>query len=288
MDTAFQPSQLAEIVDATGGFELLPLMKDGAPGIDLQTLRPERIINLDQPGWVFFHFCNLLRLDILYYNHSMPSNLEIPNEVDLAEFISKEAHDLKSPFNRVLGFLKLVLKGMDGPIPDQAREDLTTVYQNSLYSLALMSGLVEMARVSRGERKPSVTGCQTDLLVQQVIVEWKRQLSKEFPLEVTSSAPTALVQADEFLLRQCLSNWMSYVLEFIQIEGKIEIQVEEGQHDCQFQVRSTGKKCPRPAECDLTLYGYLAQRLLALNQGYLQQLTEDEEGALVRFSLPKG
>ena len=218
----------------------------------------------------------------------MPSNLEIPNEVDLVAFISKEAHDLKSPFNRVLGFLKLVLKGMDGPIPDQAREDLTTVYQNSLYSLVLMSGLVEMARLGRGERKPTLTACQTDLLAQQVVVEWKRQSPKEFPVEVVSSAPTALVQADEFLLRQCLGNWMSYVLEFLLGEGKIELQVEEGQHDCQFQVRSSGKKNPRPPECDLTMYGYLAQRLLALNEGYLQQLTEDEQGALVRFSLPKG
>jgi hypothetical protein len=113
-------------------------------------------------------------------------------------------------------------------------------------------------------------------------------MSKEFPVEVTISAPTTLVQADEFLLRQCLSNWMSYVLEFILVEGKVELQVEEGQHDCQFTVRSTGKRNPRPPECDVTMYGYLAQHLLALNEGYLQQLAEDEEGALVRFSLPKG
>lgn len=218
----------------------------------------------------------------------MSSNLEIPHEIDLEGFISKEAHDLKSPFNRVLGFLKLVLKGLDGPIPDQAREDLTTAYQNSLYSLALMSGLVEMARLSRGERKPTLTACQTDLLVQQVVVEWKRQLAKEFPVEVTSSAPAVLVQADEFLLRQCLSNWMSYVLEFLQGDGKVGVQVEEGEHDCQFIIRSTGKRNPRPPECDLTMYGYLAQRLVALNQGILRELVEDEQGARVRFSLPKG
>ena len=218
----------------------------------------------------------------------MPSNLEIPHELDLIEFISKEAHDLKSPFNRMLGFLKLVLKGMDGPIPDQARDDLTTVYQNSLYSLALMSGLIEMARMERGERNPTLTACQTDLLVQQVTVEWKRQVSKEFPIEVTGNAPAVLVQADEMLLRQCLSNWMSYVLEFAQEAVKIEIKVAEDEHTCQFQVRSSGKKVPRPPECDLTIYGYLGQHLLALNEGYLQELVEDEQGALVRFSLPKG
>lgn len=218
----------------------------------------------------------------------MASNLEIMNEIDLGEFLSKEAHDLKSPFSRILGFTKVVLKGMDGQIPDQACEDLTTVYLNSLYALALMSGVVEMARLERGERVPTLTACQADLLVQQVTVEWKQQLPKDFPVEVRSSAPAVLVRADEALLRQCLANWMSYVLEFVQVEGAVELQVEQGAYDCQFQVRSTGEKNSRPSECNLTLYGFLAQRLLALNQGYLKQLVEDEQGALVRFSLPKG
>ena len=55
----------------------------------------------------------------------MSKILQIPNEIDLAAFISKEAHDIKSPFNRALGFLKLVLEGFDGPISEQAKNDLT-------------------------------------------------------------------------------------------------------------------------------------------------------------------
>jgi signal transduction histidine kinase len=77
----------------------------------------------------------------------MSKELHVPSEIDLAAFVSKEAHDLKSPFNRALGFLKLVLKGMDGPISDQAKEDLTIAYLNIQYTLAMISALVDMARL---------------------------------------------------------------------------------------------------------------------------------------------
>jgi K+-sensing histidine kinase KdpD len=233
----------------------------------------------------------------------MSGSLEIPSEIDLAEFIAREAHDLKSPFNRVMGFIKLVLKGMDGPISDQAQADLTTAYQNSLYALAMLSGLVEIARLECGERTPIPAPCQVDLLVPQLIVDWKRMFPKETPVEVRSTLPAVTLHVDEMLLRLCLSGWMSYVAEFVQgtefrdqgTEEKgqapagilVEIQVEDRGHTCQFQVRSLGQKRDRPPECDLTLYGYVAQRLVALNGGYLQQLIEDEQGALVRFSLPK-
>jgi K+-sensing histidine kinase KdpD len=233
----------------------------------------------------------------------MSSNLEIPTEIDLAEFIAREAHDLKSPFNRVMGFIKLVLKGMDGPISNQAQGDLTTAYQNSLYALAMMSGLVEIARLERGERTPTPADCSLDLSVQQMIVDWKRMFPKETPVEVHSTVPAVSLQVDEMLLRQCLSAWMSYVAEFVQGEGireqetggsgqgsggvVVEIRGEDRGHSCEFQVRSLGKKRERPPECDLTIYGYVAQRLVALNGGYLQELAEDEQGAWVRFSFPK-
>mgnify|MGYP001054377348 CR=1 FL=1 len=240
----------------------------------------------------------------------MPANLEIPTDIDLLEFISRQSHDLKSPFNRVMGFIKLVLKGMDGPISEQASADLTTAYQNSLYAFVLMSGLIEMARLERGERLPTPAPCQVDLLAQQVCVDWKRGYPKETPVAVSCTAASVTLNVDEGLLRQCLANWMSYVAEFVQGTeirsqetgdrdqesgireqgsgvSRVEVWVEDGGHSCQFEVRSVGKPRPHPPECDLTIYGYVAQRLLGLNGGFLQQLVQDEQGALVRFSLPK-
>lgn len=217
----------------------------------------------------------------------MPQNLQIPTEIDMSAFISKEAHDLKSPFNRALGFLKLVLKGMDGPISEQAQEDLTVAYQNTQYTLAMMSALVDIARLGRGERNPTLGAVPVDYLLQQTLSEWTRKYHKENAVELTLSAPNVQIQADEIMIRQCFAYWISYVNEFVQNAVVINIQVEEQSDACLFTIRSSGEKRQPPPECDLTLYGFVAKGILDLHQGELVQLEEDEQGALVQFSLPK-
>jgi signal transduction histidine kinase len=216
----------------------------------------------------------------------MTKELQIPTEVDMAAFISKEAHDLKSPFNRAMGFLKLVLKGMDGPISEQAQEDLTVAYQNTQYTLAMMSALVDISRLGRGERHPAPEAFLVDYMLQQTLSEWTRKYHKENLVELSLSAPEVEILADEIMIRQCFAYWISYVNEFVQGDAKINISVEEQSDNCLFTIRSSGEKRAAP-ECDLTLYGFAGKGILDLHQGEIIQLEEDDEGALVQFSLPR-
>ncbi len=216
----------------------------------------------------------------------MPKELHLPTEIDLTAFISEEAHDLKSPFNRVLGFMKLILKGMDGPISDQAKEDLTTAYQNSLYAMVLMSSLVEMARLSEGGRPLSPTPCTLDGLLRSALADWKKNGAKDRTPEVTILAPeNAPLEADEMLVRQCLANSISYVLEFVQESLALSLQAVQDGGVSIFTVRSAGKKLVPPPECDLTMYGYILASLLKQHNGTLRRVEEDEQGALIEFSL---
>ena len=221
------------------------------------------------------------------YNQAMLKELHIPAEIDLAAFVSKEAHDLKSPFNRALGFLKLVLKGMDGPISEQANEDLTIAYQNTQYTLTMMSALVDIARLGRGERSLTPASHSVEYILQQAISEWQRKYHKENPVEITFSAPKVQILADEIMIRQCFSSWVSYVNEFVHESATVNIQVEEQPEVCLFTIQSSGKKLQPPPECDLTLFGFVAQGILELHRGKLERLEEDEQGALVQFSLPR-
>jgi signal transduction histidine kinase len=55
------------------------------------------------------------------------------------KFISSSSHDLRSPLNPIIGFSKLLLKGMDGPLTDLQRGDVEIIYDagNKLHQMLL-------------------------------------------------------------------------------------------------------------------------------------------------------
>jgi signal transduction histidine kinase len=217
----------------------------------------------------------------------MSQKLKIPTEIDVAAFISKEAHGLKSPFNRSLGFMKLVLKGMDGPISEQAQEDLTVAYQNIRYTLTMMNALVVVSRLGRNEITPSLTAHPVDDLMQKTISEWQRKYHKGNEVEITLSIPDIQVLADEIMIQQCFAYWISYVNEFVQEAASIKIQVDEDPDFCLFTIQSSGNKLQSPEDSDLTLYGVAAMGILQLHQGELISLEENDQGAVAQFKLPR-
>jgi signal transduction histidine kinase len=217
----------------------------------------------------------------------MPQPLTIPDQIELEQFISQEAHDLKSPYNRILGFLKLVLKGMDGPIPDLAKEDLTTAYVNAMHAMLMMSSLVEVSRLNRGERKLHLGEVQADQVAAQAASEWKKTAPRICELEVKELGAEALVSADEGLLRQCLLNWMLFLVEqaaegaVLKIEGLLE------EKRCVFTYAiAPGKELP-PSELELSMYGYIARQILLLHGGELLAAEKDDQGVRVVFALPR-
>ena len=51
--------------------------------------------------------------------------------IDLDQFLSWASHDLKSPLNTIIGFTRVVIKGIDGPVNEAQAADLTTAFTSS-------------------------------------------------------------------------------------------------------------------------------------------------------------
>ncbi len=219
------------------------------------------------------------------YNRYMAEPLDIPAQLSLSAFIAGEAHDLKSPFNRILGFHKLVLKGLDGPISDQAREDLTISYQNSQFALQLLSGLIDAARLSEGRYTPSPAVYRLDEVVAQAAQEWKRQSPREKTVEVRLNVRPVETLIDEALLRRSLVYWMNYVLEFVAGPAVLSLAGEQSGGLCLLAVTSLGEPAQAPPVCDITLYGYIALQFWELCQGILRSVESTGHGAAVQLSL---
>ncbi len=214
-------------------------------------------------------------------------SFDIPDELDIVEFISKEAHDLKSPFNRILGFTKMLLKGMSGPLTDMQKDDLTVVYENSTQAMAAMSNLVDMARLIRGEKAFSSVDTNLGSLLAQTIAYWKQNKAVKDVELVTNLPETEIkIRADEALLRQCLLNWILYVIEYTQRPTQVTLTIERRESDALITIQAQGKRNIAAAEMLLTMSAYIGQAILKLHNGQVLLAEGDDEGAIIQLALP--
>jgi K+-sensing histidine kinase KdpD len=214
--------------------------------------------------------------------------LEFPSQIDLAPFVSHYAHDLRSPFNRMMGFMKIVLKGQDGPLTDLQKEDLNTVYQNTVYAFTMVANLIDISRMILGEKSlnPAETGVAS--LYQQATSQWQKYHA-ELPVQFETNVPAELapIQVDAVLLSQAISGLIACVIECVKPPVQVSLAAEQGPDGYIFTLRSTGQPATNPSHLDLDTYGYIGQTLISLHGGEIRLKERGDEGAVIQFVLPK-
>lgn len=77
--------------------------------------------------------------------HSQVEEKQLPEK-----FISASSHDLRSPLNPIIGFSKVLLKGMDGPLTDLQKGDVEIIYEagNKLHQMLL--NVIYISKIEAG------------------------------------------------------------------------------------------------------------------------------------------
>lgn len=215
--------------------------------------------------------------------------LELPPHLDLEKFISDQSHDLRSPFNQILGFSKLLLNnhGPDYP-PDVQQEDLGTIYRSGQRALLLLNGLIEIARLNRRENELNPVEIEIKSLLEQSLAQWKKSnpastLQADYQISTLASH----LYADDVLLRQILSAFILYVAHYVGSHGKVMITVEDEPGWLILKVSSTGKKVQPFSQLDLQMQGYIGRAKVELQQGEIRLAEETDDGASIQFALPR-
>ena len=219
----------------------------------------------------------------------MPNaTLDLPATLDLDQFLSEEAHDLRTPFNHITGFSKLILSGT-GPLytAEMLHDDMATVYQSGQRALLLMNSLIDAARLKRHEKEASFSTFQVKTLLEQSIALWKKfnpnsGLQPEY--HILTAIPRLI--ADEILLRQALAGFILYVAQYVDLEAQVTLTVEDEPGWFVLTVTSQGKKVQPFSRLDLQLQGYVNRALIELQRGAIRRAEETDDGALIQFVLP--
>jgi signal transduction histidine kinase len=216
------------------------------------------------------------------------SQIEFPSQVDLEEKISDWAHDLRSPFNQVIGFTKIMLKGQSGPITDLQKEDLTTVYRSSLRAMTFINNLIEIARLQRGEKAINRTTVELQAFLDQTIAQWqKNNPGSEMPIATLLTTQTHTVELDKQQTAWILSGFLSYQAAYSDDTGSLTLEVGDGDDTLVFTLHQMGITKKGYDEITLEMFAYICKAYIELQGGEIRQSELGEEETKIQFTIPK-
>lgn len=157
-----------------------------------------------------------------------------------ARFLANMSHDLREPLNSIIGFSRLMLKGLDGPLTDQQRDDLHRVYENSQRLLELINDILTISQIQAGLMELEIQPVNLEEIVNSVIPT-ARALVRGKEVELVRQIPDSLapVWCDAGRIRQVLVHLLTNAAKFTE-EGEIVLKVWTDDEQTYVSVRDTG------------------------------------------------
>lgn len=148
-----------------------------------------------------------------------------------SEFLANMSHELRTPLNSIIGFSRVMLKGIDGPLTEMQEQDLTTIYNSGQHLLNLINDLLDQAKIAANKMELKLAYFDVKPMIESV-KSIAVGLIKEKPLDLFVEIAPNLPQAygDEFRTRQILLNLVNNAIKFT-TEGSVSIRAYATQSD---------------------------------------------------------
>ena len=156
------------------------------------------------------------------------------------KFFSIISHDLKSPFNSILGFSELLLKNIRKYPVEKTEKFVENIYNVSKNTFNLLENLLEWSRVQSKKIKPNFQ----HLLINEIIndvVELLKDVAEQKLINLTFEHNSPLkIYADEEMLKTVLRNLISNAIKFTDVNGNVAIKSFEKNKKVYLEVVDSG------------------------------------------------
>jgi signal transduction histidine kinase/DNA-binding response OmpR family regulator/putative methionine-R-sulfoxide reductase with GAF domain len=141
-----------------------------------------------------------------------------------SQFLANMSHELRTPLNSIIGFSRVILKGIDGPTTELQQQDLTAIYTAGEHLLKLINDVLDISKIEAGKMELAYDE-QIDIAeLINAAVSTAVGLTRDKPirLETDIQPDIPLVRADPTRIRQVVINFLSNAAKFTD-EGVIRI-----------------------------------------------------------------
>lgn len=149
-----------------------------------------------------------------------------------SQFMANMSHELRTPLNSIIGFSRVILKGIDGPLTDLQEQDLTAIYNSGTHLLELINNILDLSKIEAGKMELAFEEIDLSDIIEGVI-STAVALIKDKPkvkLRHSIAPDLPLIIADATRIRQVLLNLISNAIKFTK-EGYIKLNAT---HDARF------------------------------------------------------
>jgi len=171
--------------------------------------------------------------DITRYKEVERRLLQAKTEAERAniaktDFLLNMSHELRTPLNAIIGFSQIMALPTQGPLTGQQREYLDIILASGDHLLALINGVLDVARIEAGATQ--ITLAPTDCLtVIEECVALVQPLAQDMAVEFSVENPlmeSPLVLVDSIKFKQALLNLMSNAVKYNIRGGSVQVGLE--------------------------------------------------------------
>lgn len=156
------------------------------------------------------------------------------------QFLANMSHELRTPLNSIIGFSRVILKGIDGPTTTAQEEDLQSIHSNGQHLLQLINEILDMAKIEAGKMTLTFEKIRLHDAIGSTRGTMRSLINPEqvnFIWDVPEDLPE--IEADPIRLRQIMLNLLSNAAKFTD-SGEIKLSAYAEDDALHLTVKDTG------------------------------------------------
>ena len=163
-----------------------------------------------------------------------------------SDFLATMSHELRTPLNAIAGYTELLEMGLRGPLTEPQRRDLARIRASGQHLLGLISGVLDLSRIERGQVAYALTAITVDPFLADLDALVSPQAAgKSLTLEYLPSDRALTVTADREKLRQIILNLLSNAIRYTPAGGRIRLSATAvGMAKVEMAIEDTGPGIP--------------------------------------------
>ncbi|HSQ28495.1 MAG TPA: HAMP domain-containing sensor histidine kinase [Gemmatimonadaceae bacterium] len=162
-----------------------------------------------------------------------------------SDFLAMMSHELRTPLNAIGGYAQLLQMGVHGPLAPAQREALERIERSQAHLLALITDLLDFARIDAGRVQFDIEDVALDEILAGIAALAEPQLRSRALRFTPATQPSGVfVRTDRARLSQVLLNLVGNAIKYTRDGGQIAVTTDLDSTHARIHVRDTGPGIP--------------------------------------------